>query len=191
MGKYTYFDIESDRLIEPSEVDNALQKLPKEWQKTILCCLYIFGCRVNEALQLRVRDFKADLEYFWVDIPNSKRMKGQKTILPPFRTLKVRLDTPYLEYLMNWLEKKDLTVGRDGLVFPYTRVAVWYFLKKVQPNLSPHKFRHNRLTKVAMDEANPLVIQSLAGHSSIKSSQKYLDKSGIIAQKYAERHKIT
>ena len=107
------------------------------------------GCRISEAHTLRKRKVWTDERSLVLEIGVLKRRdtrKGPYENVP--HLIHVSLNSPFVkEYILPYLE---VIQDRDRKLFPRTRQAVWYKLKKLMADISPHVFRHDRLMKLAM-----------------------------------------
>jgi integrase len=98
-------------------------------QQAFLCVLFFAGCRVSEALALTSKDINCTRDTIYIQF---FRLKGSKQTDPQ--------ELPRTETLV-WL------CGREGTLFPFSRTTAYRLVKKAFPNLYPHYFRMNRITK--------------------------------------------
>lgn len=170
----------------------ARDRIPQApWFPSFMAMLYIFGCRVSEALTLTVMDLRTGPLYFWAKIPTLKKKKG-----PPWRQLKVRPDTAHLGLIKkHWEPLAEQAIleeiPRTSPVWVTNRFTVQSYLKKMDPDLSAHKFRHTRLMKLAGQTDNPFELRDWAGWSSLGPAEFYIQSAGVLAQQLGERVVIT
>ena len=98
--------------------------------RAFLTLLFFAGCRVSEALALNSYDIHCMRETLFVQF---FRLKGSKQTDPQ--------ELPRADAL-SWM------CEREGKLFPFSRTTAYRLIKKAFPNLYPHYFRMNRITKV-------------------------------------------
>ena len=97
--------------------------------RAFLTLLFVAGCRVSEALALTSNDINCLRETIFVQF---FRLKGSKQTDPQ--------ELPRAEALI-WM------CEQEGKLFPFSRTTAYRLIKKAFPNLYPHYFRMNRITK--------------------------------------------
>ncbi len=123
------------RLMDYDEFKTAIDSLPIARQ-AFLTLLFFAGCRVSEALALTSDDIHRGHDIIYVQF---FRLKGSKQTDP---TELPRVGVRAFEWLC---DQKDPKVK----LFPMSRNTAYRLVKKVFPNLYPHYFRMNRITKTA------------------------------------------
>lgn len=118
------------RLMEYDEFKGAIQDLPIARQ-AFLTILFFAGCRVSEALALSSDDLHCTGDTIFVQF---FRLKGSKQTDPQ--------EVPRADALV-WL------CSQEGELFSFSRKTAYNLVKKCFPNLYPHYFRMNRITKTA------------------------------------------
>ena len=116
------------RLMEYKEFKTAIEDLPIDRQ-AFLSILYFAGCRVSEALALTADDINCSQDIIFVQF---FRLKGSKQTDPQ--------ELPRADALL-WI------CEQEGKLFSFCRTTAYLLVKKVFPNLYPHYFRMNRITK--------------------------------------------
>lgn len=169
--------------INRDDVSNWLNSDVPPWVKAILIFLYLYGIRIGEALQIKKTDLYVQDEFLFLIAPMIALEKSQD---PYPRRLPVKLSSPGVPYLLEYLEKLD----PDDLLFPYSRSWIWTWIHRVDPELSPHVFRHNRLTEFFIQDATEVEVQVWAGHSDTRMSAKYRHKSGVFTERLGKRTTI-
>ncbi len=120
------------RLMEYKEFRTAIydeeHNLPI-MKQALLSVLFFAGCRVSEALALSANDINCTENIIFVQF---FRLKGSNQTDPQ--------EIPRTNAL-SWM------CGREGILFPFSRMSAYRLIKKVFPDLYPHYFRMNRITK--------------------------------------------
>lgn len=125
MPKYTK---KITRLMDYDEFKTAINDLPIARQ-AFLSILFFAGCRVSEALALESKDISCTSDTIFIQF---FRLKGSKQTDPQ--------EVPKADALL-WVCEKE------GNLFLFSRSTAYRTVKKVFPDLYPHYFRMNRITK--------------------------------------------
>lgn len=138
---------ENRRLIDAVDMTQLIEKAPTLRDKAIITLYYIFGVRREEPLDMRKEDIWMDEEWFYLKVKREKVPK--RMVLPRVDTLKVKMNTPFLQYLIaHWHSIND-----GNLLFSYhpnpktTSHKIYLMIKKLNPNIWIHLFRHTRAEK--------------------------------------------
>jgi len=157
----------------------------------MLSVLYDTGARVQELVDLVVRDIR-------LDSPAQIRLtgKGRKTRVVPLLSGTVELLTQYMrEHRLNRPEHMDSPLFFNRQRGHLSRSGVRYLLikytenaRKAKPGLpdkiSPHMLRHSKAMHL-LQAGNPAtVIQAILGHSDIRSTDIYA-RADLEMKRYA------
>ena len=118
------------RLMDYDEFKEAIDELPIARQ-AFLSILFFAGCRLSEALALTSNDISCTDDTIFIQF---FRLKGSKQTDPQ--------EVPRADSLL-WL------CGQEGKLFTFSRITAYRTVKKVFPDLYPHYFRMNRITKTS------------------------------------------
>ena len=118
------------RLMDYEEFEEAIKDLRPD-QQAFLSILFFSGCRVSEALTLSASDIACRPDTIYIEF---FRLKGSKQTDP--------VGLPRTKYL-DWL------CSQYNEVFDFSRTTAWRLVKRVFPELYPHYFRMNRITKIS------------------------------------------
>lgn len=140
------YDKKITELMDYAAFEKGIADLPDR-QQAFLSILFFAGCRVSEALALTSKDVNCTPETVFIQF---FRLKGSKQTDPQ--------ELPRTEPL-TWL------CGREGILFPFSRVTAHRLVKRVFPGLYPHFFRMNRITKTDL-EFNDAVVYHVFGISA-------------------------
>ncbi|MCD6194757.1 tyrosine-type recombinase/integrase, partial [bacterium] len=165
--------------LEPEEVKDLFKSVPDSGKvshlrdRVILEVLYSTGLRVSELVSLNKDDINLKREEF------SVKGKGGK--------IRVVFLTPSAkEWLKRYLEKREdmdralfvRTKGRGNDLRLSTRSVermISFYAKKagLAKKVTPHTLRHSLATAMLRGGADLRAVQSLLGHSSITTTQRY------------------
>jgi len=172
--------------VEQPEMAAMLGRMDKQWIRSLTVFLYLVGCRISEALALRRRDFWMDEGQLVVKVPIlKKRQKEQTAYGPSAHLMHIGLGSPFMKDVL--LPYLDGIKDPDARVWTYGRTWSWHNIKKANPNISPHIFRHSRLTQLALLGADDLTLQDWAGWADTRPASSYVHAAGRLARKFADR----
>jgi integrase len=140
----------------------------EEWVKALVLYLYYYGVRISEALKVSRRDFnvfrRGKREYLQVSSATLKNPTHEN------RILYVPLNAPYLDTLLNYMDK------RKDHIWDYTRQWSRVKIQQYMPEASPHAFRHNRLNEFAQAGETAYALKSWAGWSDTRPGEAYVQQ---------------
>jgi integrase/recombinase XerD len=154
------------KFLEFDEILGALKHIDRsDWlgerNFAFLLFLYASGCRVSEAINVKI----SDIEDEWLKIRNAK---GDKERIVPLAPHALKAIEKYLrvrkfesEYI--WLNYKGEKMSR----------ITAFKLAKTYLGNSPHVLRHSYATAMILGGADLRVVQELLGHASINTTQIY------------------
>ena len=125
-------------LMDYPKFREAISDLP-DMKQAFLSVLFFAGCRVSEALALTSGDVHCTKYTVFVQF---YRLKGSKQTDPQ--------ELPRADAL-------DWICGREGRLFPFGRMTAYRLVRKVFPQLYPHYFRMNRITKTDIQFGDAVV----------------------------------
>jgi len=168
-----------------------LDKINDQWIGALIVLLWAYGIRYEELRTLTFYDFSIENdqgEYLVIQAPPVKNRKTDR------RALWLSTDTAYFkEILIPYIEARKYPKNQDFKPFPYTRVYAWMKLKKIDPRLSPHVFRHNRLTELSAQYTGDNLtysdreLQDWAGHSDLRSIKNYRHKVSALTRSVGKK----
>jgi len=152
----------------------------KTWVKACMVLLWAYGIRIGELRRLRKEDLTLSDGYLIIEsIP-------LKNPSDPFRDLPLKTNTPHLTILIKYW----LMLPAGSKILPHSENTLRRRLKKIDPELSPHVFRHWRGTRLGFATENPYKIMGWMGHSDIRTAVKYQHMSGALADKLGREMEI-
>lgn len=146
----------------------------------LLTFLYDTGARVQELIDLSVRDIR-------LDAPSQVRLtgKGNKTRVVPLMEGTVTLMRSYLrEHRLEAADRLDHPLFWNRRNERLTRSGVRYILRKhaatarcqrpgLPQGVAPHMLRHSKAMHLLQAGNNIVIIQAILGHADVKTSALY------------------
>lgn len=148
---------------------------------TMLSLLYNTGARVQELVDLKVRDLRLNKPYS-VELYGKGR---KKRIVPIDDSMQKLLQRYMKEYGINTNEQKESPLFFNSRHVHITTAAVSYIIKKyadkareqhpklIPLKLSPHCFRHSKAMHLQQAGCPLVYIRDLLGHVSIATTEVY------------------
>lgn len=169
-----------------NEIERTIFLTKYPWLKALIVFLFLYGCRVSEALNLERRKLRIEGRYIVAEIGVLKRRDKQKG---PYgnvpHQIHVSVKSPLAEqYLIPYL---STVTNPDAKLFPVSRQLVWLRLKEANPELSPHVFRHDRLMKLALRGATEAELMDWAGWTDARPASNYIRATGRLAKNLADK----
>lgn len=171
MGKYKHG--KPNKEISIPEFINYLKnaKFLKLSHKAWFVLVYWIGCRRTEPLNIVKEDITEKDNILFLEIPAKKDgERGGKIELP--------MHLPGMEIV----KKRWMATRKKRRLFPFETSTSWRIIKRIDETLSPHWFRHNRLTKFRR-----LLDQGKISKDDIKSftgikSDRTIENYGMVTQ---------
>ncbi len=145
--------------------------------KAMLELMYASGIRISETINLSMHDV------YWDDKVVRVLGKGGKQRVVPIAQQSLNYLKEYFDSARPMLRKDKSTdilfLNRFGNKL--SRMGVWKVIDKItqeagiDKHVSPHTFRHSFATHLLEAGANLRVVQMLLGHSSINTTQIYIN----------------
>lgn len=167
------------------EVEAMINSTPSMVMKAAIITLFDGGLRIEELLNLRVKDltkerYGNDNDCYWIDIRFSKTF-ARKIPLP--------LCT---EHLKDWLYEHREKENPDAQLFPFTYPAFAKRLKTLGLNalkkkVTPHMLRHSSATYWASKMNRYELCAKYGWAFSSDMPDRYIKRKGIIFREVAEK----
>ena len=161
------------------EIQRLLDACTNLKHKAIICTMYATGCRVGEIINLKLSDI--DSSRMIINVRNAKGGKDRQVVLP--QKLLDLLRTYFIQY-----KPKDFLF--EGQSSPqYSSRSIAQFLNHysdkagLKKRIYPHLLRHDAFTHLLEGGVELSIIQKLAGHQSIKTTQGYCQISNSLISK--------
>ena len=159
----------------------------------LLCVLYDSGCRVQELIDLRVRDVILRPKGIAI-----LKGKGGKIRRVPLENGTVNLLEAYFrEQRLTGAEKMDWPIFTGSRGNQLTREGVTYIINKYVPfarekapsmpeKITPHMFRHSRAMTLLQAGVNLIYIRDFLGHTDVKTTEIYAKADTELKRKAIE-----
>ena len=165
--------------IDAVAINRLIEQLDGK-DKLIIATLYYTGVRVSELIKIRLQDFTDRGGQLTLTV-TGKGNKTREVIVP------TKLTAILNELGVNLASNSWLLQSKDYYGNPkaYSRNSINYRLKQmakkygVNSEVSPHWFRHSHATNALKKGANLREIQQQLGHSSLNTTQQYLDATEL------------
>ena len=179
--KYDKIDFQRPRtekhlhqIIDSELLINSINKITNIKHKAIISLAYSVGLRVSEVINLKIEDI--DSKRMIIRINNAK---GRKDRIVP-------LSQNILELLRKyWLEYKPKEYMFNGQFdFKYSSGSCNNIVKKyLGANYHFHLLRHSCFTHLIENGTDSRIVQKIAGHSNIKTTEGYMQVSNSVLNK--------
>ena len=161
------------RVIDGETIKSKLSQIQNIKHKAILTLTYSVGLRVSEVINLKIQDI--DSKRMLIQIKNAKGRKDR--IVPLSKHVLKSLRSYYRQYKPN----NYLFNGQNGGKYSTTSCRNIY-RKHIDQDSSMHTLRHSSFTKMLETGTDLRVIQSIAGHSSSRTTEIYTHVSNLHLQ---------
>lgn len=152
------------RVIDQQDLIGKITIIPNLKHKAILTLTYSVGLRVSEIVNLKIEDI--DSKRMLIHIKNAKGRKDR--IVPLSDNVLKLLRFYYKEYK----PKEYLFNGQNSLRYSIGSCQQIY-KKYVDTSTSIHNLRHSSFTHLLENGTDIRLIQKIAGHSNIKTTEIY------------------
>jgi integrase/recombinase XerD len=161
------------RIIDGDYIVSQLSKIENLKHKAILSLTYSAGLRVSEIVNLKIEDI--DSKRMLIHIKNAKGRKDRVVPLSP-QLLPLLRDyykafSPY-NFLFNGQTSEQYSIGSCQKLYK----------KYIDVQSSIHTLRHSSFTKLLENGTDIRIIQKIAGHNSVKTTQIYTHVSNNLLQ---------
>jgi integrase/recombinase XerD len=159
------------KVIDGEFIKQRLSKIDNLKHRAILTLTYSVGLRVSEVVNLKIEDI--DSKRMLIHIKNAKGRKDR--IVPLSNNVLEVLRNYYkkekpIEYLFNGQKSNKYSIGSCQKIYK----------KYIDKESSIHCLRHSSFTNLLENGTNLRTIQSIAGHSSSKTTEIYTHVSNNV-----------
>jgi integrase/recombinase XerD len=162
------------QIIDSKELIDSISKIQNLKHKSIISLAYSTGLRVSEVINLKIEDI--DSKRMIIHIKNAK---GRKDRLVPLSTNILNL---LRSYYKEFKPKEYLFNGQGSL--RYSSGSCNTIVKKyINKKYHFHLLRHSCFTHLIENGTDSRIIQKIAGHSNIKTTEGYMQVSTNVLSK--------
>lgn len=152
------------RVIDSEILRSKILSIENKKHKAILSLTYSCGLRVSEVINLKIEDIYSDRMLILI-----RQSKGRKDRVVP---LSENLLEILRSYFKEFRPKNFLFNGQNGL--KYSSTSCNKLVKKyISKSAYMHLLRHSSFTHLLESGTDLRIIQSIAGHSSSKTTEIY------------------
>jgi len=141
-------------------INKTIANIKNHKHKMFLQFLWMTGCRVSEAINIKKRDL--NLNDYVVKIKWQKSKKNKERNIPLHPNLNSMLDF------------YSASFNLDDFLFPFSRQRAFQIVKKYF-NGNPHMFRHSFAVNWIKEKGDIVILSRILGHSDIKVTMVYLN----------------
>jgi len=162
------------KVIDGEHIKEKLSKIENIKHKAILTLTYSVGLRVSEIVNLKIEDI--DSKRMIIHVKNAK---GRKDRIVPLSPIVLNLLRDYYKiyrpsyYLFNGQSSIKYSIGSCQKIFK----------KYIDNNGHIHTLRHSCFTNLLENGTDLRIIQKIAGHSNVKTTQIYTHVSNQLLNK--------
>jgi len=162
------------KVVDGEFIKEQLSKIENLKHKAILTLTYSVGLRVSEIINLKIED--VDSKRMLIHIKNAKGRKDR--IVPLSEKVLILLREYFIqykpkEYLFNGQNSNQYSVGSCQAIYK----------KYIDPAGHIHTLRHSCFTNLLENGTDLRVIQKIAGHSNVKTTEIYTHVSNQLLNK--------
>jgi site-specific recombinase XerD len=159
------------QIIDFSKILESISKIQNSKHKAIISLAYSVGLRVSEVINLKLKDI--DSKRMIINIKNAKGRKDR--IVPLSQNILELLRLYFKEYK----PKEYLFNGQHSL--QYSSASCNQIVKKyIDKKYHFHLLRHSCFTHLIENGTDCRIIQKIAGHSNIKTTEGYMQVSANV-----------
>lgn len=152
------------RVIDSEQILKSLSNIENLKHKAILTLTFSVGLRVSEVVNLKIEDI--DSSRMIIHIKNGKGRKDRIVPLSESVLILIR------EYFLKYKPSEYLFNGQKTIQYSISSCQKIY-KQYIDESTSIHCLRHSCFTHLLENNTNLRIIQSIAGHSSSKTTEIY------------------
>jgi site-specific recombinase XerD len=161
-------------VIDGEYIKEQLSKIENLKHKTILTITYSVGLRVSEVINLKIEDIDSKRMVIYI-----KNAKGRKDRIVPLSQTVLEL---LRNYFIQYKPKEYLFNGQNSL--QYSSNSCNKIVKKyLGEQYHIHQLRHSCFTNLLESGCDLRIIQKIAGHSNVKTTEIYTHVSNQMLSK--------
>jgi integrase/recombinase XerD len=162
------------KVVDGEFIINQLSKIKNIKHKAILTLTFSVGLRVSEIINLKIENIDSKRMLIYI-----KNAKGRKDRIVP---LSEKVLILLREYFVQYKPKEYLFNGQNSNQYSVGSCQVIY-KKYIDSTGHIHTLRHSCFTNLLENGTDLRIIQKIAGHSNIKTTEIYTHVSNQILSK--------
>lgn len=162
------------KVVDGEFIKSQLSKIENIKHRAILTLTFSVGLRVSEIVNIKIEDI--DSKRMLIHIKNAKGRKDR--IVPLSEKVLILLR----EYFMQYKPKEYLFNGQNSTQYSIGSCQAIY-KKYIDPTGHIHTLRHSCFTNLLENGTDLRVIQKIAGHSNVKTTEIYTHVSNQVLSK--------
>lgn len=165
-----------EEVISMNEVKYMIYNANRRDVKVLIALLYLLGARISEVLLMKKKHFK---------IVGDKVMIKKKVLKREYyvHTVPLSLGCPFIKSILKYVAELD---DDNEKLFCFNRISAWRYLKKINPRVFPHLFRHSKGTRLAEAGATEYQIQTFFGMKDSRTPSRYIRTSSKLVEPLAD-----
>jgi integrase len=167
--------------LSPDEVKGMIHATDSIPMKALIAFLYLYGVRIGEALKLTKLDFNVYARSIKVTIQVEKRKQTGPILWKHPLTVKIRPENDlFIQAIL-----AHLGMVSEGKIWRMNRTTAWRKIHRLNPQCSPHIFRHTRNRRLVDRGADAIALMDWNGWSDTRPAANYLGLSGNTAKRFS------
>lgn len=162
------------KVVDGNFILEKLSKIENLKHQTILTLTYSVGLRVSEIVNLKIEDIDSKRMLIYI-----KNAKGRKDRIVPLTQNVLNL---LRSYYKTYKPKEYLFNGQNSLKYSIGSCQKIY-KKYIDNGTSIHNLRHSSFTNLLENGTDIRIIQKIAGHSNVKTTEIYTHVSNQLLSK--------
>lgn len=159
--------------LSKDEIRELLNRIDNELEKLMIEVMVKTGVRISELVEIKFSDLVLKNNKYWMQIEG----KGRKLRW-------VIVNEELLNKIKNYIDKNEIEI--DERIFQVGVRTVDRVVKKWDNRLSAHDLRRTFITNLIKNGASINVVQQLAGHKNMATTQKYFKEYERFNEKIGE-----
>lgn len=166
----------SKRVYYNNEIEQLFNGLDNLRDKALFSFYYLYGCRRQEALDLKRKDIWVEEGLLCCRIHVKKRKDYQHLV-------KVNVNNRYAQFIIAHMSR----IPMENKLWNISGRTVLRILTRILPDGYVHRFRDHRLTKLAEQGATEMQLVMWAGWVDGRPAKTYIHRSGKLIEDLGKR----
>lgn len=155
------------------EIMQMFNRTDDKQLKAIMAIMCMTAGRISEVLLLKGKDFFTDQEYIYFTSYVLKKRDGIQRL-----TKKVKKTNQFYPYFREYINANNFVP--ENSIFTYKRSYVWKLIKQINPNSSPHLFRHAIATMLGQSGMDAFTLKQWMGWSKLEMAARYVHPENAV-----------